>query len=76
MRRLALLCGAAALAGCALFQPSFRWEKAGATPADYDADIRYCKTQTDQALDGTVTDASVRRIHGCMERRGWRKVGN
>jgi hypothetical protein len=60
--------------GCSLLQPSWRWSKSGASEADYDADIRFCKSQTDQAIDGTVTIASVRRIHGCMERRGWRKV--
>jgi len=60
--------------GCSLLQPSWHWSKPGASEADYDADIRFCKSQTDQAIDGTVTNASVRRIHACMERRGWRKV--
>ena len=26
--------------------------------------------------DGMVTDESVRRMHGCMEAKGWRKVQN
>lgn len=64
------------ITGCSLLQPSWYWSKSGASEADYDADIRFCKTQTDQAIDGTVTNASVRRIQGCMERRGWRKVQN
>ncbi len=63
------------LSGCALMS-KWHWEKAGASDAEYDADIRYCKTQTDQSIDGTVTDASVRRIHGCMQRRGWHRVDN
>lgn len=65
-----------AVAGCSLLQPAWRWSKSGASEADYESDIRFCKSQTDQAVDGTVTNASVRRIHGCMEHRGWRKVKN
>lgn len=65
-----------ASAGCSLLQPAWHWSRPGASEADYEADIRFCKSQTDQAIDGTVTNASVRRIHGCMERRGWRKVQN
>lgn len=65
-----------AMTGCSLLQPAWHWSRPGASEADYEADIRFCKSQTDQAIDGAVTNASVRRIHGCMERRGWRKVQN
>jgi len=76
MKTIALMSILLAMAGCSLFQPAWHWSRPGASEADYEVDIRFCKSQTDQAIDGTVTNASVRRIHGCMERRGWRKVEN
>lgn len=62
------------LSACTLFQSNWQWEKAGASVADYDADVRYCKSHSEQPLDGAVTEASVRRIHACLEQHGWRKV--
>lgn len=64
-----LLC----LGGCALF-PDWHWEKHGATDEDYGRDERDCKVQTYSGNDGTVTKATVRRMHSCLELRGWRKV--
>jgi hypothetical protein len=64
------------LSGCSLLRPGWHWEKAGASSAEYDSDISYCKSQTSQALDGAVTNESVRRIHACMQRLGWQKVEN
>jgi len=57
------------LTGCA----SWHWEKAG---GDYAADERTCKAQSYSGTDGMVTNASVRRMHACLEARGWRKVDN
>lgn len=62
-----------ALTACTLFQPGWHWEKAGAAVADYEADLRFCKSQTGQYNDGTVTGTSVRRIQACLEQHGWRK---
>lgn len=70
------LCAALAfllLTACTLFQPGWHWEKAGAAVADYEADLRFCKSQTGQYNDGTVTGTSVRRIQTCLEQHGWRK---
>ena len=64
------------LAGCAL-RPAWHWDKPGAVTGEYDADLKFCKTQTYAwATDGMVTGESVRRMHACMEARGWRKVEN
>lgn len=57
------------LAGCA----SWHWEKPG---GDYGLDEKYCKLQAYSGTDGMVTNASVRRMHGCMESKGWKKVAN
>lgn len=64
----------ALLGGC-LFGPRWHWERPGADPAAYDADEKFCKQQSYSGTDGMVTQAQVRRMHGCLEARGWRKVG-
>lgn len=66
---------AALLSGCTLMS-SWHWEKDGAGDAEYAADLRHCKSQTEQPLDGAVTTASVRRLQQCLAQRGWRKVDN
>jgi len=58
------------LAGCA----SWHWEKPGASADDYERDEKYCKLQVYSGIDGAVTQASVRRMHACLEGRGWRKA--
>lgn len=63
----------AALAGCAL-RPAWHWAQPGMTEADYERDEKYCKLQSYSGTDGMVTNASVRRMHTCLESRGWRKV--
>ena len=57
------------LAGCA----SWHWEKRG---GDYAVDENFCKLQAYSGTDGMVTNASVRKMHACMESRGWQKVSN
>lgn len=57
------------LTGCA----SWHWEKAG---GNYAQDEKFCKQQTYTGTDGMVTKEMVRRMHGCMEAKGWRKVAN
>ena len=64
-----------AIAGCALF-PSARWEKKGASEADYKFDETQCKARTYAGNDGAVTNASVRRMHACLQERGWSRVSN
>ena len=74
--KLTLSCfGAVALAGCALFS-SWHWEKRGASEAEYSFDEAQCKAKVYSGNDGMVTNASVRRMHGCMEAKGWVKVPN
>ena len=74
--KLTLSClGLAALTGCALF-PSWHWEKKGASEAEYSFDEAQCKAKVYSGTDGMVTNASVRRMHGCMEAKGWVKVPN
>ena len=65
----------AALTGCALFH-SWHWEKKGASEAEYSFDEAQCKAKVYSGTDGMVTNASVRRMHGCMEAKGWVKVPN
>lgn len=65
----------AGLAGCAL-APGWHWERPGAASADYAEDERICKVETYAFNNGEVTRASVRRMHACMEARGWRKVND
>lgn len=60
------------LAGCA----GWHWEKPGASAADYEADEKFCKLQAYSGTDGMVTNASVRRMHACLESRGWKKREN
>jgi hypothetical protein len=63
------------LSSCALMS-SWHWEKAGASEAEYSFDETQCKAKTYAGNDGTVTNATVRRMLACMEARGWRKVPN
>ncbi|MBL8419609.1 MAG: hypothetical protein JNK92_03140 [Dechloromonas sp.] len=65
----------AGLAGCVFF-PNWHWEKRGSAAGEYDQDVTFCKQRTYSGVDGMVTDESVRRMHGCMEAKGWRKVQN
>jgi len=65
--KYALILLAGLTAGCA----SWHWEKPG---GDYDVDEKYCKLQAYSGADGMVTNANVRKMHACMESRGWRKV--
>ncbi len=72
MHRSLFLLAAACTSACSLLAPSWHWEKAG---GDYDADLRDCKTVTFSDSSGAMpTAASVRRMHACMEGKGWRKV--
>lgn len=73
MIRLLPLCVAVLVSACSILSPKWHWEKPG---GDYDQDERFCKAQTYSGTDGMVTNASVRRMHGCMESKGWRKVEN
>jgi hypothetical protein len=73
--RASLLASAALVGGCALF-PDWRWEKEGASPAEYDYDIKLCKQLIYPGVDGYVTKESVRRMEACMMSRGWRKAPN
>lgn len=63
------------LTGCAMFS-SWHWEKKGASEAEYSFDEAQCKAKVYSGTDGMVTNASVRRMHGCMEAKGWVKVPN
>lgn len=60
------------LAGCS----SWHWEKRGALDGDYTRDEIFCKQQVYTTADGVVTNASVRRMHACMQAKGWQKVDN
>ena len=63
------------LPACALFS-TWHWEKPGADADDYALDAKYCKLQTYSGTEGMVTQESVRRMHRCLESKGWRKVAN
>jgi len=63
------------LAGCALLA-SWHWEKRGASEGDYEVDEKACKLQSYSGTEGMVTNESVRRMHRCLESRGWHKVAN
>ena len=65
----------ALLAGCALTS-RWHWEKRGAGDGDYDFDEKACKLLSYSGTEGMVTNESVRRMHRCLESRGWRKVEN
>lgn len=69
---LTLLTG---LAGCAL-RPAWHWEKPKASDDDYERDVKFCKQQTYSGTDYMVTTESVRRMHACLESKGWRKTAN
>jgi hypothetical protein len=60
------------LAACS----SWHWEKRGAQDGEYARDETYCKQLVYPGTDGIVTNASVRRMHACMQARGWVKVAN
>lgn len=66
-------CFAVLLAGCSLMS-SWHWEKAGAGEAEYSFDEAQCKAKLHAGTDGMVTQESVRRMHACMEAKGWSKV--
>lgn len=61
------------LAGCAL-RPAWHWEKPGASEAQYERETIQCKSATYSGTDGMVTQEMVRRMHACLEAKGWRKV--
>lgn len=74
MRRRRL--GALALllvAGCAL-RAGWHWERSGADAADYRADEIACKAEVYSGTGGNPTNASVRQMHACLQRLGWRRV--
>ena len=73
MRALLVTVAGLMISACSLFSPRWHWEKAG---GDYEQDERICKAQAYSGTDGMVTNASVRKMHTCMEYRGWRKVEN
>lgn len=60
------------VSGCA----SWHWEKAGAGAVEYETDEKYCRLQAYSGTDGMVTKEQVRKMHACLESRGWRKVRN
>jgi hypothetical protein len=72
-RKLPALAATVLLGGCMLF-PGWHWAKPGASEADYDIDLKFCKQLIYPGVDGAVTQASVRAMHACMESRGWRKT--
>ena len=63
------------LCSCALLS-SWHWEKKGGSQEEYAFDEAQCKAKVYSGTDGIVTNASVRRMHGCLEAKGWRKVPN
>ena len=65
-----LFAGCISLAGCS----SWHWEKQGASDDDYALDEKNCKVQSYSGTDGMVTQASVRKMHNCLQAKGWRKV--
>jgi hypothetical protein len=75
MGRMMLMAVLVLVAGCAL-RPDWHWERAGASGDDLDRDVRLCKQAVYSGTDGNVNNASVRRMHNCMEARGWRKQDN
>lgn len=64
-----------ALAGCAL-RPNWHWEKPGASDEQYTAEVNQCKAATYSGTDVMIGTEMVRRMHACMEAKGWRKVAN
>lgn len=60
------------LAACS----SWHWEKRGAQEGEYARDETFCKQLVYTGTDGFVTNASVRRMHACMQAKGWQKVDN
>lgn len=73
IRLLSLSVAALLLSACSVLAPKWHWEKPG---GNYEQDERFCKAQTYSGTDGMVTHASVRRMHACMEGKGWRKIEN
>lgn len=71
--RFGAILAATLLSGCAL-RPAWHWEKEGASEAQYAQEVNQCKAATYSGTDGMVTQESVRRMHACLEARGWRKV--
>jgi hypothetical protein len=67
-----LLLAIVVLSGCA----SWHWEKPGGSATAYAGDEKFCKLQAYSGTDGMVTKAGVRRMHECLEGRGWKKVAN
>ncbi len=67
-----LLFGPLFLTGCA----SWHWEKQGTSDDDYARDEKHCKVQSYSGTDGMVTQVSVRKMHNCLQAKGWRKVEN
>ena len=75
MRPWALTVSLPILGACGLLS-TWHWERPGADEADYKADEIYCKGRAYSGTDGAVTKEGVRRMHACMEGKGWRKVPN
>ena len=60
------------LAACS----TWHWEKRGAQVGDYVRGENFCKQQVYSGTHGMVTNASVRRMPGCLVAKGWQKVAN
>ncbi len=60
------------LAACS----SWHWEKRDGLDGDLAGDEKHCKQEVYSGTDGMVTNASVRRMHACMQARGWQKAPN
>ncbi len=63
------------LGACGLLS-TWHWEHVGPEAADYAVDETQCKARSYSGADGAVTRENVRRMHACMEAKGWRKVPN
>jgi hypothetical protein len=70
-----LLIGCISLTGCGLW-PRWHWEKPGASSEELDWDQTQCKAKTYAGNMGEVTNETVRRMHACMEGKGWKKRNN
>lgn len=71
--RASLVVASLMLSACALWS-NWHWEKAGASAADYERDEIACKQRSYSGTDGMVNNVAVRRMHACLESRGWHKV--
>lgn len=71
MKKIAMLAGAVAIAGCAT--PEYRWEKPGGTADEFHRDRGQC-LQAMSSVPLATTNDKMMIYSSCLQGKGWYSV--